>query len=143
MRAGAFDYLLSPPLDFTEVERTYILLGRERQQQQERQRIQDQLTAASAGSRLVGISEPVQNLRRLIAKAARTKAPALIVGETGTGKELIARLLHELSPRSSAPFMAINCNALPATLLESELFGYKKGTFTGARPGPRWTPVRV
>jgi two-component system response regulator PilR (NtrC family) len=138
VRAGAFDYLLSPPLDFTEVERTYILMDRERQQQQQRQRFQDQLAVASASTRLVGVSEPVQNLRRLIAKAAKARAPVLIVGETGTGKELIARLLHEQSTRPQGPFVAINCNAIPATLLESELFGHKKGTFTGAdrdRPG--------
>ncbi|MGA2231666.1 MAG: sigma-54 dependent transcriptional regulator [Tepidisphaeraceae bacterium] len=132
MRAGAFDYLMSPPLDFSEVERTYILIDREQQQQEQRKRFQDQLAAASAGTRLIGMSEPVQDLRRLIVKAAQTKAPALLVGETGTGKELIARLLHEQSPRSSAPFVAVNCNAIPATLLESELFGHTKGTFTGA-----------
>jgi two-component system response regulator PilR (NtrC family) len=132
VRAGAFDYLLSPPLDFAEVERTYILLSRERRQQQERRRVQDQLAVASAGTRLVGVSEPVQNLRRLIAKAARTRAPVLIVGETGTGKELIARMLHEQGSRSAGPFTAVNCNAIPPTLLESELFGHKKGAFTGA-----------
>ncbi len=138
MRAGAFDYLMSPPLDFAEVERTYILVDREKQQQQARNRVQDQLAAASAGTRLIGVSEPVQDLRRLIVKAAQAKAPALLVGETGTGKELIARLLHEQSPRAAAPFVAVNCNAIPSTLLESELFGHTKGTFTGAdrdRPG--------
>lgn len=132
VRAGAFDYLLSPPLDFAEVERTYILLMRERKQQEDRRRVQDQLAAASAGTRLVGVSEPVQNLRRLIAKAARARAPVLIVGETGTGKELIARMLHEQGSRQAGPFVAVNCNAIPATLLESELFGHKKGAFTGA-----------
>jgi two-component system, NtrC family, response regulator PilR len=138
MRAGAFDYLMSPPLDFSEVERTYILIDREQQQQKQRKRIEDQLAAASAGTRLIGVSAPVQDLRRLIVKAAQTKAPALLLGETGTGKELIARLLHEQSPRAAAPFVAVNCNAIPATLLESELFGHTKGTFTGAdrdRPG--------
>ncbi|HUB24592.1 MAG TPA: sigma-54 dependent transcriptional regulator [Tepidisphaeraceae bacterium] len=138
MRAGAFDYLMSPPLDFSEVERTYILVEREKQQQVQRLRIQDQLAAAGAGTRMIGVSEPVQNLRRLIVKAAQTKAPALLTGETGTGKEMIARLLHEQGPRAAAPFVAINCNAIPATLLESELFGHAKGTFTGAdrdRPG--------
>ena len=138
MRAGAFDYLLSPPLDFTEVDRTYILINRERQQQSERRRIEDRLAAASAGTKMVGISEPVKHLRRLIAKVAQAKAPVLITGETGTGKELIARMLHEQGPRSAGPFVAVNCNAIPATLLEGELFGHKKGAFTGAdrdRPG--------
>jgi two-component system, NtrC family, response regulator PilR len=132
MRAGAFDYLMSPPLDFSEVERTYILIDREQQQQQLRNRVQDQLAAASAGTRLIGVSEPVQDLRKLIAKAAQTKAPALLMGETGTGKELIARLLHEQGPRAALPFVVVNCNAIPASLLESELFGHAKGTFTGA-----------
>jgi DNA-binding NtrC family response regulator len=132
MRAGAFDYLMSPPLDFSEVERTYILIDREKRKIQQRQRFEDQLAAASAGTRLIGVSPPVQDLRKLIAKAARTKAPALLIGETGTGKELIARLLHEQGPRFAAPFVAVNCNAIPATLLESELFGHTKGTFTGA-----------
>ncbi len=138
MRAGAFDFLMSPPLDFSEVERTYILIDREQQQQQQRKRFQDQLAAASAGTRLIGVSPPVMDLRRLIVKAAQTKAPALLVGETGTGKELIARLLHEQGPRNSQPFVVVNCNAIPASLLESELFGHTKGTFTGAdrdRPG--------
>ncbi len=132
MRAGAFDYLLSPPLDFTEVEGTYIRLLRERKGQEEHASMLDKLAVASAGTRLVGVSEPIQNLRRLIAKAAATRAPALIIGETGTGKELVARLLHEESPQRSGPFVGINCNAIPGTLLESELFGYKKGAFTGA-----------
>lgn len=131
MKGGAFDYLISP-LDFSEVERTCILMARERQMHQERRQLQDQLADVSSNRRLVGNSEPMRNLRRLIAKAAASRAPVLITGETGTGKELIAQMLHELSPRSGAPFVSINCNAIPTTLLESELFGYKQGAFTGA-----------
>jgi DNA-binding NtrC family response regulator len=131
MKSGAFDYLLSP-LDFTEVERTCILIDRELQMLEERQRLQAQIHSASDGSRLVGTSESIHNLRRLIAKAATSRGPVLLSGETGTGKELVARLLHEQSARFPEPFVSINCNAIPVTLLESELFGYCKGAFTGA-----------
>jgi len=82
--------------------------------------------------RLIGNSVPMQELRRMIAKLARTNAPVWITGESGTGKELIARLIHENGPRGPAPFVAINCGAIPTELMESELFGHKKGSFTGA-----------
>ncbi len=131
MKRGAFDYLISP-LDFTEVERTCILMDREAQTIDQRRRLQAQLQSAADGTRLVGNSQAIHNLRRLIAKAAASQAPALVIGETGTGKELVARLLHEQSSRRGGPFVSVNCNAIPATLLESELFGYRKGTFTGA-----------
>lgn len=82
--------------------------------------------------RLIGTSEPMQALRRMIVKVARTNAPVWITGESGTGKELIARLIHDNGPRASFPFVAINCGAIPAELMESELFGHVKGSFTGA-----------
>lgn len=85
-----------------------------------------------SSERLIGQSPPMQELRLMIAKLARTNAPVWITGESGTGKELIATLIHENSPRSQAPFVAINCGAIPAELMESELFGHKKGSFTGA-----------
>lgn len=138
LRARAFDYLISPELDFAEVDRTYILLQREWQAQLERRQFQDRLAVASAGARMIGVSGPVQHLRQLTLKVAQTSAPVLIIGETGTGKELIARLLHEQGARAAGPFMPVNCSAIPNTLLESELFGHKKGAFTGAdrdRPG--------
>ncbi len=89
-------------------------------------------------SSLIGSSEPMQALRKMIHKVARTNAPIWITGESGTGKELIAKLIHENSPRAAKPFVAINCGAIPSELMESELFGHVKGSFTGAnadKPG--------
>ncbi len=131
MKAGAFDYLLSP-LDFAEVERICILMMRGERRRKERQRLQDQLAAATSSPQLIGDSDPMRRLHALVDKVAASSAPALITGQTGTGKELIARLLHSNSARSNGPFVSINCNAIPTTLLESELFGYRKGAFTGA-----------
>lgn len=85
-----------------------------------------------AADRLVGQSAAMKNVRLMIAKLARTNAPVWITGESGTGKELIARLIHENSSRAARAFVAINCGAIPAELMESELFGHKKGSFTGA-----------
>lgn len=86
----------------------------------------------SDGQRLVGSSSAMQTLRQMIAKVARTNAPVWITGESGTGKELIAKLIHNNSARSSNAFVAINCGAIPSELMESELFGHLKGSFTGA-----------
>jgi DNA-binding NtrC family response regulator len=87
---------------------------------------------------LVGRSRALREIRGTIATAAQTSVPVLITGETGTGKEVAARVLHAASPRAAGPFVAVNCAALPETLLESELFGHERGAFTGAwtrRPG--------
>ncbi len=82
--------------------------------------------------RLIGQTPVMRELRAQIRKVARSQAPVFIHGESGTGKEVIARLIHDLSPRSAKPFLPINCGAIPAELMESELFGHKKGSFTGA-----------
>lgn len=84
------------------------------------------------GSRLMGQSRAMQSLRDLIARVARSQAPVHITGESGTGKELVARLIHESGSRAEGPFVAVNCGAIPSDLMESELFGHKRGSFTGA-----------
>ncbi len=81
---------------------------------------------------LIGQSQPIQQLRITLQKIARSQAPVFITGESGTGKEVVANLVHRLSNRNEGPFIAINCGAIPSELMESELFGHKKGSFTGA-----------
>src|SRR5277367_1097090 len=84
------------------------------------------------GPRLLGASPAMQNMRDMIARVARSQAPVHIFGESGTGKELVAKLIHESGPRRDGPFVPVNCGAIPNELMESELFGHKRGTFTGA-----------
>ncbi|MEW6691628.1 MAG: sigma-54 dependent transcriptional regulator, partial [Pseudomonadota bacterium] len=84
------------------------------------------------GDRLIGEAPVIRQIRAQIAKVARSQAPVFIQGESGTGKEVIARLIHDLGPRAGKPFVPINCGAIPAELMESELFGHRKGSFTGA-----------
>src|ERR1700681_4969803 len=84
------------------------------------------------GPRLLGMSPAMQNLRDMIARVARSQAPVHIFGESGTGKELVAKLIHESGPRRDGPFVPVNCGAIPTELMESELFGHKRGSFTGA-----------
>src|SRR4029078_10229812 len=81
---------------------------------------------------IIGRSPPIQAVLRTVGKVAEYKTNVLITGESGTGKELIARALHDLSPRATGPFVAVNCGAIPEALLESELFGHRKGAFTDA-----------
>ena len=89
-------------------------------------------TGPAAGPRLLGDSAPIQRAREMIGKLARSQAPVYITGESGTGKEVAARLIHSGSARRDAPFVAVNCGAIPENLMESEFFGYRKGAFTGA-----------
>ncbi|MBL8291984.1 MAG: sigma-54-dependent Fis family transcriptional regulator [Bryobacterales bacterium] len=98
----------------------------------ETERLQRQLSYQGVLGDLVGNSEPMQQIFSLLRQVAPTKAAVLVTGESGTGKEMVARAIHRLSPRHAGPFVAINCAALPETLMESELFGHEKGAFTGA-----------
>src|SRR6202011_3109509 len=91
-----------------------------------------QLRDAGVLGQLVGKSRKMQEIFALVERVAPSTASVLITGESGTGKEMVARTLHDLSPRKSKPFVAINCSAIPETLIESEIFGHEKGAFTGA-----------
>jgi DNA-binding NtrC family response regulator len=136
MRSGAFDYLQKP---FTNEEaRQHV----DRALQhfhllQENRNLRDQLADRYGMSNIVAVSKPMQEVFRVIERVANSSATILITGESGTGKELIARALHTQSGRSTGPFVAINCGAIPSELLESELFGYEKGAFTGAHSSKR------
>jgi DNA-binding NtrC family response regulator len=132
MRQGAYDYLTKP----VDLDRLRLLI----EKALDRARTLDEITILRRRvkqvwglGRLIGRSAPMQEVHRLIEQAAATPAPVLIHGETGTGKELIARTLHELSARANGPFVAVNCAAMPETLLESEIFGHERGAFTDAR----------
>ena len=99
---------------------------------EEAERLQRQLSYQGVLGDLVGTSPSMQKVFSLIRQVAPSKAAVFVTGESGTGKELVARAVHQLSPRAAGPFVAINCAALPETLMESELFGHEKGAFTGA-----------
>src|SRR5690606_25494186 len=99
----------------------------------ENRRLQAQLAAESGiAARLIGTGRAIEELRQDIADLAATSAPVLVLGETGAGKEMVARCLHDLGPRAARPFVAINCAAVPESLFEGELMGYERGAFTGA-----------
>ncbi|MDO8697451.1 MAG: sigma 54-interacting transcriptional regulator, partial [Pseudomonas sp.] len=122
LKAGAFDYL-TKPVDLARL----------------RELVNSALRLGTTGSdersvddRLLGDTPPMRTLRSQISKLARSQAPVYISGESGSGKELVARLIHEQGPRLEKPFVPVNCGAIPSELMESEFFGHKKGSFTGA-----------
>ena len=126
MKNGAFDFITKPiELDMLRsVVKTAIKLSAMREGDVDRQ--------PNSQRELLGDTRVMQQLRSKISKLALSLAPVYISGESGTGKEMVARLIHELGTRSDAPFVPVNCGAIPAELVESELFGHKKGAFTGA-----------
>jgi DNA-binding NtrC family response regulator len=131
MKEGAYDYIVKP----FDVQELTLLLKRIVEHQQlvsENILLRKRLTEQYEYENIVGKSAPMQSVFELIGTVADTSATVLVTGETGTGKELVARAIHTNSSRRYSPFIAVSCSALPDTLLESELFGYEKGAFTGA-----------
>jgi DNA-binding NtrC family response regulator len=136
MRLGAFDYLTKPP-NFEELGMRVEKAGEKTLLERENRRLRFQVQRGLA-SDILTRSPAVQKVLRTLEMVAAAKTPVLIEGESGVGKELMAQHLHRLSPRSSKAFVDLNCAAVPATLLESELFGHERGAFTGAgneKPG--------
>ena len=131
MKVGAYDYLTKP----LDVRRLQVLVGKAAEKSEvlrEVTLLRRQLGSVASMGPLIGSSRSMQEVYKLIHQAASTTAPVLIAGESGTGKELAARTIHALSSRGKGPFVAVNCSAIPETLLESELFGHERGAFTGA-----------
>jgi len=118
LKLGAFDFI-SKPLDLKHLRN---VVGNALKVE----------SGGADGSRLLGGSRAIEQLRDMIDRVARSQAPVHISGESGTGKELVARLIHEQGPRAEGPFIPVNCGAIPSELMESEFFGHRKGSFTGA-----------
>ena len=131
LRLGAFDYL-TKPCKWAELEVLLNRVAERRDLSNKAAALESRLKAAEGTTKLVGDSPPMQAVRKLIQTVAPTDASVMILGDTGTGKELIARSLHEQSHRAAGAFIPVNCGALPENLVESELFGHRKGAFTGA-----------
>ena len=131
MKQGAYDYL-TKPFQVDEVQLIIRNALEKRRLTTENILLKREMASQSSFAQLVGHSEAMQKIFEMVRKVADSKSNVLICGESGTGKELVARAIHYNSSRSSMPFVAVNCTAVPETLLESELFGHMKGSFTGA-----------
>jgi len=121
LKAGAFDYLAKP-----------VALEQLRALVKQALKVPDKPQPAGTGTDLLGESPAMEQVRSMIERLAKSQAPVYINGESGSGKELAARMIHRGGPRAEQPFIAVNCGAIPENLMESEFFGYKKGAFTGA-----------
>jgi DNA-binding NtrC family response regulator len=131
MKLGAYDFL-QKPVDATRLKTILANATRQRETAIELEVARRRLRETGVLGSMVGNSQPMREIFGLIEQIAPSNVSVLITGESGTGKELVARTLHDLSPRKSRPFVAVNCAAIPETLIESEIFGHEKGAFTGA-----------
>jgi DNA-binding NtrC family response regulator len=132
MRAGAYDFITKP----FDIQALTLLVERANQHHRlksEVKRLRAAVGQAGWGDDIIGTSAPISDLRSMLERVAGTEATVLITGETGSGKEVAARALHQRGKRKGGPFVAVNCSALPEALLESELFGHVRGAFTDAR----------
>jgi two-component system NtrC family response regulator len=131
LRQGAFDYL-TKPCKLAELEALLNRVAEKRDLTNKYRAVKRQLERVEGKSQLVGNTPVMEKLRATLRKVAPTNSTVLLLGETGTGKELAARAVHDQSLRADMPFVAVNCGALPESLIESELFGHRRGAFTGA-----------
>ena len=131
MNEGAYDYV-PKPFDKDELLATIAKALELRTVEHEKKQLDDELKQSLHFGTIVGNSPPMRHIYKFIEQVAKNKTNVLITGESGTGKEVIAKAIHQESERSEQPFMVINCGGIPETLMESELFGHKKGAFTGA-----------
>ena len=128
IKKGAFDFISKPP----DLNRLLIILRNALDKKNLATENKVLKRAVKVQNEMIGESEPMLVVKEMIEKVAPTNARVLITGENGTGKELVARQLHELSPRNHGPFIEVNCAAIPSELIESQLFGHEKGSFTSA-----------
>ena len=131
LRQGSFDYL-TKPCKLVEIQALLQRVTQKRELTNKYKALKRQLERAEGNTDMVGSGPAMQRVRELISRVAPTNSTVMILGETGTGKELAARAVHEQSTRAEMPFVAVNCGALPENLIESELFGHRRGAFTGA-----------
>lgn len=128
VKLGAYDYITKP----IQLDQILSIVGKIIEERQRSETSKQTHTEPRNVQEFIGQNPKIQSLLELVDKVAQVDVPVLIVGESGTGKELVSRRIHQLSPRRDKPFVAINCGALPENLQESELFGHRKGSFTGA-----------
>ncbi len=131
IRMGAYDFL-PKPVSLFEISSALDRIGEKKSLQNKALALESRLERVEGRSDLIGNSPPMQRVHKLIEKIAPTDSAVLILGETGTGKEMVARRIHDMSDRRDAPFVPVNCGALPESLVESEFFGHRRGAFTGA-----------